>query len=272
MLSEKTVRRLRTYSRRARASLGGRLKKPCLFMHIPKCGGSSVAEALYATVPFQRRLGVVDAPSTRRAVSIFHSGEDSKLDYHDDLETGPLVYAFREQCLLMHMAWDTELIHGHILFSAKADQVFGRKYGYVTVMRDPMDRVLSNFAHSAHEGIIPSDFDAYLDHYCARIHGLTALRYFAGQHEIAPSEVPAALDLAKTNLAKFDIVGFLDDMEGFCDRFAACFGRRPKVFRYNEARWSKPSLMPHQRARLEQIMAPELEFWEHVQTQRRTSK
>ena len=52
-----TARRLRTYSRRSAASLSGDLRKPCFYMHIPKCGGTSVTAALHAVVPLRRRVG-----------------------------------------------------------------------------------------------------------------------------------------------------------------------------------------------------------------------
>ncbi len=268
VISDTMKRRMRTYGRRALAVPGGRLRKRCFFMHIPKCGGSSIAEALYATVPIHKRVGVVDAPTTRRAAAIYYADRDETMLYHDDLETGPQVYALREQMLLAHMAWETELIHGHILFSEKAQRHFGDVYGHVTVLRDPIARMLSNFAHSAHDGFIPSDFDAYLDHYCARIHGLTTLRYLSGTHDIAPGEEAAALNRAKQTLASFDVVGFLDDLDGFCRSFADAFGRQPKIYRYNEARWPKTEPTAEQMSRLEAMMAPEIALWDYAQSLR----
>lgn len=256
---------MRTYRRRIATVAAPDLKAKVFFMHVPKCGGTSISEALYATVPLHRRVGVVDAPSTRRATAIYHTGQDEMFTHHDDLPTGQHVYDMREAMLITHMAWGTELIHGHILFSDKADTVFGNDYSYVSVLRDPVARVLSNFAHSRHDGFIPEDFDAYLEHYCARSHGLTTLRYFSGMHEIPTDQEDAALAKAKENMEKFSVLGFLDDLPGFCQKYADVVGRSPKIYRYNEHNWPKFTPTPEQRATLEQIMAPEIALWEFAQ-------
>ena len=65
---ERTRRRLRVYSGRAlRGTLLAGPRHNCLFMHMPKCGGTSISEAMYATVPFGGGVAVIDAVSTRIA-------------------------------------------------------------------------------------------------------------------------------------------------------------------------------------------------------------
>lgn len=259
-----TARRLRTYSRRSAASLSGDLRKPCFYMHIPKCGGTSVTEALHAVVPLHRRVGLIDANATRRAVSIQRQDQDNSTNYHDDLDNGAEVYALREAMLLSHMAWQTPMIYGHVLYSDKAHRHFGGAYQFVTLLRDPVARTLSNFAHAARDGLIDNDFDAYLDGPVVRTHALSFLRFFSGRPRIAPAEEDAAYQDALRNSRHFQIIGFLDDLDGFSEQFRTLFGRGLKVFRYNSVRGDAAVPSAAQRARLEGLMGRELALWDDL--------
>ncbi len=264
--SAQNTRRLRTYSRRFMAMSRGSLAHRCFFMHVPKCGGTSVAEALYATVPMSNRIGVIDANATRRATAIIEADKNEKLLYHDDLPTGASVFDLREKILLMHMAWDTQLIHGHVLFSSIADRHFGSTYKYVTLLRDPVSRLVSNYNGSVSHGLTTVPFKDYLETDIARYHALTVLRYFSGQHLIQPGSegeaVETALDVAK----KFAVIGYLDDLDKFCDDFANVFGRKPRIFHYNKR--SEGAYRPDEAelARCRQLLEPEIRFWDTLRS------
>lgn len=266
---QQTLRRSRTYSRRLAGVVSGRRNARVVFMHVPKCGGTSISEALYSTVPVHRRIGVIDADATRRAAAMIHADQDRIDLYHDDLVTGGEVFSIREAMLLTHMAWDTDLIHGHMLFSERAHRHFGDRYDFVTVLRDPIERVVSNFAHSRHDGHISPDFDTYLDSAAGRMHALTYLRYFSGRHDIAPDQEEDALETAKATLGKFALIGFLDQLDGFADGYRTLTGSYPRVFRYNEHAWQKYRPSPEQIERLRAMMKTEIAFWELAQAYRR---
>lgn len=266
MLDIDNKRRFRTYSRRIVNMASGGLRHPCVFMHVPKCGGTSVSEALYATVPMSRRVGVIDAISTRRATTLMHADTTEPFLYHDDLPTGVEVYKLREQILLTHMAWNTELIHGHIIFSKKAYKHFGDHYRFITLLREPTARVLSNFLGSVRGGMIKDDLDAYLDSEIFRTQGLSMLRYFSGIHAVAPENEVAALEQAKSNMALFSIIGFLDNLDDFSDQYRAMFGRCPRIFHYNLSESKHPVLNAAQQAKIESVMRSEFELWQHALT------
>lgn len=270
MLDIENKRRIRTYSRRITCMLAGALRQPCVFMHVPKCGGTSVSEALYATVPMHRRVGVIDAISTRKATTLLHADAAEPLLYHDDLATGEDVYKLREQILLTHMAWNTELIHGHIIFSSLAFKHFGHQYRFITLLREPTERVLSNFLGSVRGGMIENNLDAYLNSEIFRTQGLSMLRYFSGIHAVAPENETAALELAKSNMALFSIIGFLDDLDSFSDQYRSLFGRRPKIYHYNLSASKHPVLNAEQQAIIDRVMKSEFELWHHaVETYKR---
>lgn len=258
------LRRSRTYTRRVLATVRGDLKRPCFFMHIPKCGGTSLSEALNALVPLHRRIGLMDANATRRAIGISEADTDSNMVRHDDLECGESVHRLREQMLLTHMAWSTPMIYGHIHFSEKAWTHFGNRYAFVTLMREPIARTISSYGHSAFNGLMEDDFDAYLDGPILRTHGLGFLRYFSGRHWIEKDEEADALALAKSNMDKFSAIGFLDDVPGFEKRFKAAIGRAPHLYHYNEKRRPAPKLTDAQRGALTAALSTEIKLWEYA--------
>ncbi|TKW68815.1 MAG: hypothetical protein DI616_02140 [Paracoccus denitrificans] len=257
----RTLRRARIYAGRTRALAGG-LKKPCLFMHMPKCGGTSLSEALYATVPLGQNVAVIDALSTRRAAAIAAFDRNDVATCHEDLEHGDLTFALREQLLLTHMAAGARLIHGHVLYSDAAMRHFGDDYSLVTLLREPVARAISNFAMMAGNGFVEPDVDAWLDGPVGRSHATVFLRYLSGQNVVSPADEGSALDLAKRRLEKFSVVGFLDDLPQFLDSFTHQFGTRPRIHRYNQAAWPKIQLNAAQRTRLEAACAADTSIYE----------
>ena len=61
--------RSRLYLGRSLRTVAG-LRQPCVFIHVPKCGGTSVSEAIYATVPLHRKIGNLDSHSILSLINI----------------------------------------------------------------------------------------------------------------------------------------------------------------------------------------------------------
>ena len=231
-------------------------------MHVPKCGGTSVSEGLYATVPMSKRVGVVDANATRRATAMMQAGENQLHLYHDDLPNGAAVFEMREQMLLTHMAWGTHLIHGHILFSEKADAHFGATYKYITLLRDPLARFVSNYNGSVGHGLTKTDFKTYLGTDVARYHALTTLRYFTGQHDIAKGQETQAVETALNIAERFAVIGYLDRLDAFCSEYQTVFGRKPTIYHYNSRKPDAYSPTPQELEHARELLEPEQQFWD----------
>ncbi|MEM0945714.1 MAG: hypothetical protein AAGI70_17425 [Pseudomonadota bacterium] len=257
-----TARRLRLYgSRLARVVTGG-LRQPCVFLHLPKCGGTSLAEALYACVPLHRRIGLLDAIATRRAASILLSGEDALGPAHEDFADGHRTFELREGMLLTHMAMGCPLIHGHVFWSEAAHTTVGADYGWVTVMRPPAERALSNFRFAVQMGEMSADVEAWLAGPQGRSHAQAALRYLSAQNIVPEEELAAAEARVEAALDRLALVGFTDRMEAFLDRFAAQFGPRPRPRRLNETKGPEITLTPAQRDRLDELCAPDQRLYD----------
>lgn len=266
---ERMTRRAAIVAGRARHSLPkGAPRHRSVFLHMPKCGGTSLSEAMYATVPFSERIGVIDAISTRRAAAMLRFGTDSDTQCHEDLEFGQDTFDLREGLLLQHMAWDTMLIHGHVFWSEQAEQHFGDVYKYVTLLRDPVARTLSNYRMARRKGTAAEDFDAWLEGPMARRQAQVYLRYLAGSNDIAEDAVSSALELAQSRLARIPLVGFLDDLEGFVRAYRALFGVKLRMPQLNMAPDEAPDLTPDQTKRLQQLCRPDIALWDAARGRR----
>lgn len=251
-----------------RSAPGGAPRHRSVFLHMPKCGGTSVSEAMYATVPVTERIGVIDAISTRRAAAMMTFGEDSETLCHEDLEHGQATFDLREGLMLQHMAWDTMLIHGHVFWSERAERHFGDTYKYVTLMRDPVARTLSNYRMARRTGAADADLDTWLEGPMARRQARVYLRYLAGSNDIDDAAVPGALDLARTRLEKIALVGFLDDLDGFARAYRALFGVGLRMAQLNRAPDAAPDLTAAQENRLQALCAPDIALWDQARAGR----
>ena len=260
---ERTSRRAAIMSGRGlKTFTGSRPKHRSVFLHMPKCGGTSLSEAMYATVPFYERIGVIDAIATRRAAGIVHFDRDDPWVCHEDLENGQKVFDLREQMLLQHMAWDTMLIHGHVLWSERAAAHFGDLYKFVTLLRDPVERTVSNMRMAQRAGLVGDDPEAYLQSDVARRQARVFLRYLAGRNDIAEGDLADATALATQRLEKFAVVGFLDRFEAFNARYREIFGVRLAMRRLNAAPDQMPDLDETFLDRIRALCAPDIEIYE----------
>lgn len=264
---ERTLRRTRIYrGRMSRMVTRRALSAPCVYMHVPKCGGTSLSEALYALVPLDRKIGILDSVSIRRALALHHAGVDEPARFHDEGEEAATIAAFREQLLLAHLCHGCALVHGHFLFSERAFARFGPTHRFVSILRDPVTRTLSNYAMARRNGVFAGDFDAFLASAMGRRMAQHTLRYFAGVATVAPGEEAALVARARANMRRFSAIGFIEDIGPFADRFADIFGVRPAIPHYNRGDTARLDLTPQQLSRLTHLCEPDIALTEYAKT------
>ncbi len=261
----RTSLRLRRYSGRLwRAVSDTGLSVPLIFMHMPKCGGTSLSEALYAAVPIQKRIGVIDAVSTRRTAALLNFGKDCPWLCHDDLEHGHHTFSFRHGLVLQHMCWDTMLIHGHVQFHHDMTRVVNGTYGFVTVLRDPVRRMISNYRMAHNAGLCDGDFSAYLDTPLAKRHARVYLRYLTGQNTPRPDRLDQLTQLAIDRLDRFALVGILERIEDFSNKFRDRFGPRLRIPRINTGEGKLPNLSAIDNARMTALLYHDQQIYDHA--------
>ncbi len=199
--------RARYASKSLARCLVGQRRLPIIFIHVPKTAGNSAMEYIQACVGMRRPHG--------RA--IVHDNE-TKLGREEDIRR-----ARQAAFVGGHMSWQTfeEIRNGRRVFS-------------FTFLRDPLDRLLSNFSFlktfkdPAHaEKHFPGISAMSLAEYAACTHpryryGLDNFmtRQFAGSLDDYPDNAVLASQMlarAKAHLCKLDFVGFTDRFDNDFD-------------------------------------------------------
>lgn len=261
---QRNVRRFRTYRGRIkRMLLNSNLKHRCCYVHVPKSGGTSLIESLIATVPMNQQVGTIESIGTRRAVSLFKANTNSPDLFHEDQSNAAELFEFHEQLLIYFMSRRMALVHGHFLFSELAYRHFHDEYKFVSFLRYPVHRLISNFRNRRYYKM---NFDEYLESDVARRHALVNLRYFSGRAEIPRGEEEKHMDRAREVMGRFSVLGFLDDMPGFERRFAEVFGERLRIYHYNKSKRPPLNLSREQIGKIEALCQPDIELHEYARS------
>lgn len=244
--------------RRAVGSVRRVPRQRVAFIHVQKCAGSSVGQALREV--YQRRT-----PGGVRVL-------DVKASFAAARVLGRPVAEFRSELLLYYLAQPTtRLITGHFPFVATAAQGPGEDFAFVTILRNPVRRWISAFLFSAAKpagkhGRIEPDIDAFLATDRARAMGHTMIDYFG---ERQPDEGwETALPRALENISLFRAVGTLEELPAFREKIQSLVGRRVVIRRRNRtvapdhlvASASRPEVLE----KVRELCQPDLEFYSRV--------
>ena len=203
--------------KRLRSSFSQRL----LFLHIPKCGGTSIVHAMgacYGPRSMDPSQFYLDAAAVFETARLF--------DQHfQQISEKLLLYAMaQKQC---------RFITGHFFFSEKAHSRFGDQWQTVTVLRDPVARWFSQyyFNRYKHERHYKTDADleAYIDSQEGIGAGRTLLNVLEGSGRDWGGDPQQGVRRATANLEKISLVGILENLEQFKTRFRERYGTNLKI-------------------------------------------
>ena len=179
------------------------------FLHLPKCGGVSVNMAMRRAFGAQKVDGL--NPNASRRVAE-RRGKDLR--------------RFRTSLLFYYMAVENvNVISGHFSWNDDVYEQFSKKWAYVTVLRDPIRRWFSHYFYDRHksDGYFSTEknLSTFLHSERAREMGTIYARRLSGSQI---TNLNQAVEMAKVNMEKFEILGFLEDMDAFADQFSNYFG------------------------------------------------
>lgn len=256
-------------SRRLRSGFSGGLKENCCFVHIPKCAGSSVSRGIRGLCGLRQHSRRIGAVASRASSAVLY-----QVDPEDLFREGACadkayraIFAHREEVLMYSLADGDSVVSGHFLYSDRAYQAFGDRYKFITILRDPVARLISQYRYNKSVGDIDMGFAEYLNSSLAKRHGSEMTRYICGTPDrppdvfSTPDASAAALELAKQNLQKFAVVGFTENMDLFARDFGRVFGSEIAIPRTNVSVNKKPDLEPEQMRHVNDLCAVDRELY-----------
>jgi hypothetical protein len=222
------MRVLNTLISRTINQMRGSLKQNIFFLHIPKCAGNALRHAItahYHTLDFRKDQCVfrLNPIATVKAVKTLE-GMEYPYDTKDDYS----ILKFRENLLLYYMSQENiKFICGHFTYSDVAYEKFHNKYAFITILRDPVKRYLSSYFFNKYKKNprfeIKEDIVEYMQTYFGQSQGFEYVKFLGGANRYGDYTSRTAIDRAKENLDKMDMVGILEYFEDFCDRFKKLF-------------------------------------------------
>jgi hypothetical protein len=253
------IKRIRTY-------LADRINpRGLVFHHVPKCGGTSVGMTIRRRYLLSQ-AGIVPSPSFFAAGAITMSS--------DRLTVLQQAKEFRERLLLYHLYNGVRCVSAHVRFSRVAYENFNATHGFITMIRDPVERYLSHYFFGAGRNghmSIKMPLDEFVETEQGRQYGAAFCDYFSGLSAYADFGTSNAIARAKRNLSLFAVVGFLDDLDDFRRKIGKEFGFRPRVGHKNKGLTKnqdvRDSISPEIMDRIKLLCSPDREIFEFAKNE-----
>ena len=234
-------------------------KNRLCFIHIAKCGGVSINQAIRKKylISYSR----LNARASLESARISEGFEDP---FADDYEA---VLRFREKLLLYELEKGHGFVSGHYAFSEKAYARHRSRYQFMTILRDPVARFLSSyFFNSSKTDDSPWKICVGLEDYVqsaeGRRLGCDYVRLLGGLREDRSYDSEEAIRNARSNLQKFDICGVIEETDNLVRQLRERCGLKVKIGRKNKSPVSagerKRVVTDEIRSEIERICAPDL--------------
>ena len=224
-------------------SLKGPLEKKIFYLHIPKCGGMSIRDAIihqYQTLDRLKdsQLFSLSAAASSNVVKLI-TGKDYPKDTVEDYQ----ILKFREELLLYMIELKKKFISGHFPLSNTVLRHLQGKYALVVILRNPVNRWISSYFFNRYKisdhRKINEDVMEHLDTPFGRSQGYELVKFIGGHNKEGDYTSSEAIQRAIRNLHRFDIIGFLEHIDLFVDSFHTFFNRRLNIKQKNTSPVSK---------------------------------
>ncbi len=232
----------------------------CCFIHIPKCGGSSIKKELRQKLRWKKPLSFKEASlngvAARQLASI---GDLTNLQIREVL----LRYELSKG--------DADLVFGHYRCTRETVNTFENQYHFVTLLRDPVERWISSYFYNRFKKSdyfkIDLDLDEYLKSDVGKKEGTAYTRFFSSAEGFLVSD--SQIQDAISCISAFQTVGFLDDFSHFATQISGGFNIRFRARNrnsnpadnYQEAR---EAILSQHLQTIQSICKPDIEFYEQV--------
>ncbi len=226
------------------------------FIHIPKCGGTSLNDGLRKAVGINKyspRYFKLSSSQTRKQVE--KSGQDL-LSLRKDIlikkfESGKLRY-----------------ITGHLRCTEDIRAMYSPEWKFITVLRNPVKRWISQYFFNVHKKSdhfkITMSLEEYLRTDDAVKIGSQYIDFFTDGENLRSQ---ASIDQTIDTLDHYDLVGILEHLDHFKNEFRENFGRELIIEKKNKnplsAKEIKHQVSDEQLGQIEEICKPDMAVYSH---------
>ena len=252
----------------------GGIRENIFYLHVPKCGGRSIETAnkrCFITLDVRKDRFLIrhNSQAAARAAHVLYGSDYTHGTTADDYEEVRLA----EEQLAYYMSLKSvRYISGHVTFNEAIYKAFGDRFKYVTVIRHPVRRWVSHYFYvryrESDRGIINDDLIDYLKTDRAKSIGHHYVKYLGGGREDSDYRSDEAVESAKANLHKLEVVGFLENLDGFVESFKKRFGVTLAIGAKNQSPASNKlrenEMTEEAMEMIQEICRPDLEIYNYA--------
>lgn len=242
---------------------GGKVNKKIFFLHINKCGGTSLKDAIQASFGIKKNIG---------------KGSFWRIQDHSAYEVaeilGESVRDYQSKLLLYFMHHDKyRYITGHFGWSNQAYKQFSHKWNFITVLRDPISRWFSAYFYltstkTEFRERWNCDLKSYLNSETAIKQGRKYVLTLTEGISLEKADSEVAINQAIKNLDNFNLVGILENLDLFNKDYHQLFGAKLLIPKLNTNKVShakqKEMITDDILEKVKEICYPDLRVYEHV--------
>lgn len=238
---------------RTRDWSAGFLRENIAFIHLPKCGGTSLRQAIESRYP-RSRVTRLSSPHSK------HAADFLQMD----------LLALRRTLLVyeLHRGGSRRFVTGHYPASPEICEKWRGRWNFVTVLRDPVERWISHYFY-AYQADSPFAINQPLDEFVggglAQRMGNLYVRHLTGG---GSGQDSTEIARASATLEMMSIVGVLESLDRFQEQFTERFGKTLRVGNANRNPTSRDAqrarVTPELRKKIEQLCEPDRVVYEHA--------
>lgn len=243
------------------------LKDNIIFLHVPKCGGMSVDYAIRRHYRKKDRLVTINASASTNAANLI-----SQINFPYGTSDDYPILKLRENLLLYYMSQNMKYISGHFGFSEIGYRKFLGGYTFITILRDPVKRWISLYFFNRYKKErhckIEEDITTFVQSEFGKSQGYEYVKFLGGADNDRDYVSQQAIDRAKKNVDKFDIIGCLEYPEIFITKFENKFGIRLRIEKKNKnpkpESFRESIITEEIEEKIKEICKPDLEVYQYA--------